>query len=86
MKEAGPEKKTMKTIVLAMSVVALVASASMTGAYARGEGRSKGGGETHEGGASCVKKQMAKGRNECMAKAQCSGVTSRRQQAAMCGG
>ncbi len=76
----------MKKAMLGLSVVALVACLNSP-TFAKGEGRSRGGGEeTHEGGASCVKKQMAKGRSECIAKAQCSGVTSRKQQAAMCGG
>lgn len=38
-----------------------------------------------DGAAACVKRQMAKGRSECLAKAQCSGITSRKRQAQMCG-
>ncbi len=34
----------------------------------------------------CVKREMAKGRSECLAKAKCDGVTSRKDQARRCGG
>jgi hypothetical protein len=34
----------------------------------------------------CVKRQMAKGRSACIARAQCDGVTSRNEQARRCGG
>lgn len=34
----------------------------------------------------CVKREMAKGRSECIAKAKCDGVTSRKDQARLCGG
>jgi hypothetical protein len=35
-------------------------------------------------GQSCLKRQMAKGLSECIAKAKCNGVTSRKDQARMC--
>ena len=33
----------------------------------------------------CVKRQMAKGRSECVAKLKCDGITSRKEQARRCG-
>ena len=35
---------------------------------------------------SCVNREMAKGRSACIAKAKCNGVTSRKEQARLCGG
>jgi hypothetical protein len=34
----------------------------------------------------CIKRQMAKGRSACLARLQCDGVTSRKEQARRCGG
>jgi hypothetical protein len=33
----------------------------------------------------CIKRQMAKGRSACVAKLQCEGVTSHKEQARRCG-
>ncbi len=35
-------------------------------------------------GASCIKRQMAKGVSACIAKAKCDGITSRKDQARLC--
>ncbi len=34
----------------------------------------------------CIKRQMARGRSACIARAQCGGVTSRKEQARRCSG
>jgi hypothetical protein len=34
----------------------------------------------------CVKREMAKGRSACIAKAKCDGITSRQKQAKLCDG
>ncbi len=43
------------------------------------------GASAKDDGAACIKRQMAKGRSACLAKAQCSGITSRKRQAQICG-
>ena len=65
----------MKTLLFAISFLALFAAGSeFSVALAKGDG-----------GAACIKRQMAKGRSACIAKATCNGVTSRKQLAQMCG-
>jgi hypothetical protein len=61
-----------KTVILAATCL-LVALGSISLAFAK-----------DDGGQSCIKRQMAKGLTACIAKAKCNGVTSRKQQAAMC--